>query len=320
MGRKFIWNRVSQPLSAEYIERSYTHNDSRGRYQPISLLGPGPRDGDSGMPWRHVDPTSRGRHWSFPPHRSLPKWFAFPANYAKLPARKRLDLLDRQNLLYWPKKKDGIPRFKMYLGEHSGSPVQDLVLDIRPLSKLAKEKVGYPTQKPLALMERIIKVSSNEGDTVFDPFCGCATTLVAAEFANRQWCGIDLSPKAAELVVQRIREKRDLISFTDFRHATDVPIRTDVEREKASTPKQRSELKNKLYNDQEGLCNLCHDEFGIQHFEMDHIVPRAKGGQDWVDNFQLLCGNCNRIKGKGSQEAARAKISRNKGMNFAVFE
>ena len=321
MGRKFTWNRVLQPLSADYVERSYTHEDARGRYQPISLLGPGRRQGDTGMPWRHVDPASRGRHWELPPDRSLPDWFVFPANYAELPARKRLDILEGQGLLYWPKKEDGIPRFKMYIGDHSGSPVQDLVLDIRPLSKTAKEKVGYPTQKPLALLERIIKASSNGGDMVLDPFCGCATTLVSAEFLNRQWCGIDLSPKAAELVVQRIRDHEDMISFAGFRHATDVPIRTDVERETASTPKQRTELKNKLYNDQEGRCNLCHDEFtGIQHFEMDHIFPRAKGGQDWVDNFQLLCANCNRIKGKGSQEAARAKIAQNKGMNFAVFE
>ena len=65
---------------------------------------------------------------------------------------------------------------------------------------------------------------------------------------------------------------------------------------------------------------MCHTEFQIQHFEMDHIVPRAKGGQDWIDNFQLLCGNCNSIKGAGTQEAARAKIAKNKGMDFAVFE
>ena len=112
-----------------------------------------------------------------------------------------------------------------------------------------------------------------------------------------------------------------MFSFTDFRHAVDVPIRTDVERQKASTPKQRGELKNRLFNDQEGRCNLCrHEMGGIQHFEMDHVVPKAKGGQDWVDNFQLLCANCNRIKGQGSQEAARAKIAKYMGMNFEVFE
>ena len=263
----------------------------------------------------------KGRHWEVPPDRAMPDWFLFPRNYSKLSARKRLDVLDSQGLIHWPRKDGGVPRFKRYLGSHSGSPVQDIVLDIRPLSKLAKEKVGYPTQKPLALLERIINASSNEGDMVLDPFCGCATTLVSAELLQRRWCGIDLSPKAAELVVQRISEKEDMISFAGFRHATDVPIRTDIEREKASTPKQRRELKNKLHNDQEGRCNLCHDEFtGIQHFEMDHIVPVAKGGQDWVDNFQLLCSNCNRIKGKGTQEAARAKKAKNKGIDFAVFE
>ena len=118
----------------------------------------------------------------------------------------------------------------------------------------------------------------------------------------------------------RARESDLASTFQGFRQATDIPIRTDIEREKASTPKERRELKSKLYNDQEGRCNLCHTEFQIQHFEMDHIVPRAKGGQDWIDNFQLLCGNCNSIKGAGTQEAARAKIAKNKGMDFAVFE
>ena len=185
--------------------------------------------------------------------------------------------------------------------------------EISMLSTTHGERIGYPTQKPVALLDRIIKASSNEGDMVLDPFCGCATTLVSAELLQRRWCGIDLSPKTAELVVQRISEKEDMVSFAGFRHATDVPIRTDIEREKASTPKQRRELKNKLHNVQEGRCNLCHDEFtGIQHFEMDHIVPVAKGGRDWVDNFQLLCSNCNRIKGKGTQEAARAKVAKNK--------
>ena len=91
----------------------------------------------------------------------------------------------------------------------------------------SQEHVGFPTQKPLSLMQRIIETSTSEGDMVLDPFCGCATTLVAAEHFGRRWCGIDLSPKAAELVVQRIGQSdSDVIStFEGFRHAADIPIR-----------------------------------------------------------------------------------------------
>lgn len=218
-------------------------------------------------------------------------------------------------------KPGGVPQMKRYLDQQKGRPLGDVWTDILPLNSQAKERIGYPTQKPLALLDRILRASSNEGDMVLDPFCGCATTLVSAEFLNRQWCGIDLSPKAAELVVRRIREKQDMFAFKGFRHATNVPIRTDVEREKASTPKERRDLKNKLYNDQEGRCNLCHEEFsGPRHFDMDHIVPKAMGGQDWVDNFQLLCGSCNNIKGTGTQESARARIAKYKGMDLSVFE
>ena len=94
-----------------------------------------------------------------------------------------------------------MPSLKRYLNASPGRPLQDIIVDINQLGSTAKERTGYPTQKPLALLERIIKASSNPGDIVFDPFCGCATTLVAADRLQRSWVGIDISPKAAELVV-----------------------------------------------------------------------------------------------------------------------
>ena len=295
--RHNIWNAPTVPQSEESVRGHDLMRDHGGLYRmsDFSGAGSGPsrRFGD-----REIEPPA-GRHWMFD--------------------QQGVDRLMLEGRIAF--SRTGRPRLKTYLKDLSGVAIRDIWADIEPINAAAQERVGYPTQKPLALLDRIVKASSNEGDMVLDPFCGCATTLVSAELLQRRWCGIDLSPKAAELVVQRISEKEDMISFAGFRHATDVPIRTDVEREKASTPKQRRELKNKLHNDQEGRCNLCHDEFtGIQHFEMDHIVPVAKGGQDWVDNFQLLCSNCNRIKGKGTQEAARAKIAKNKGIDFGVFE
>ena len=80
------------------------HDDDRGRYQVDNLTGPGLRDSDTGMPWRGVDPGNSGRHWELPPDRALPDWFMFPEGYSQLPARKRLTVLDKQGLIYWPKR------------------------------------------------------------------------------------------------------------------------------------------------------------------------------------------------------------------------
>ncbi len=209
-GRKLTWNRVLQPLESDYVESFYRYTDDRGRYGVDNLLGPGPRTGDTGMPWRGTDPMEKGRHWEVPPDRAMPDWFVFPENYAELSARKRLDLLDEQGLIYWPRKEGGVPRYKRYFGSHSGSPVQDMILDIKPLSKGSTERIGYPTQKPLALYERIIKTTSNSGDMVLDPFAGCATTCVAAQRLGRQWVGIDIWDKAHETVIDDCRRKVSL--------------------------------------------------------------------------------------------------------------
>ena len=106
-----------------------------------------------------------------------------------------------------------------------GMPQRD-VWDISIVAGSSKERVGYPTQKPLALLDRIIRASSNEDDIVLDPFCGCATTLVAANRLERQWVGIDLSVKAGELVVERIKEGEGL--FGDIQVREDIPKRTDL--------------------------------------------------------------------------------------------
>ncbi|MCY4656055.1 MAG: DNA methyltransferase [Gammaproteobacteria bacterium] len=214
-------------------------------------------------------------------------------------------------------REDGKLERRKYKRDFRGKQVGNLWTDIS--LPLGEERVGYPTQKPLALLDRIIRASSKEGDMVLDPFCGCATAMVAAELCGRQWCGIDLSSKAAELVVSRIQSQRDLFSFRDIHHRTDVPIRTDISRKTASTASERFQLKNSLYDEQEARCNLCLDEFEDRHLELDHIHPIAKGGKDWIDNFQLLCSNCNRVKRDRTQDEARATIAQRKGINLSVF-
>lgn len=169
------------------------------------------------------------------------------------------------------------------------------------ISSSAKERTGYPTQKPLALLERIIRASSDEGDTVLDPFCGCATTMVAANTLGRQWAGIDLSAKAGELVMQRMQDRGELFGKTVLR--TDIPKRTDL----GPLPKPGTH-RRRLYGEQEGRCNWCREHFVIGNLEVDHIIARASGGTDHLDNLQLLCARCNRIKGDRGMEYLRTKL------------
>ncbi len=188
-----------------------------------------------------------------------------------------------------------------------GVAVSDVWMDIAPVRNVSKERTGYPTQKPLALLERIIKASSNKGDMVLDPFCGCATTCVAAEKLDRKWVGIDIEETAQQLVVERLTataEAEPLLKTwwqndePPVTHRHDIPKRTDP-----GTPTRSPNIKQVLFRKQNGRCaGLCHDgqigrEFPIDIFEIDHIKPRSKGGPDIDDNLQLLCSTCNGRKG-----------------------
>ena len=169
------------------------------------------------------------------------------------------------------------------------------------------EITGYPTQKPVALLQRIIRASSNEGGVVLDPFCGCATSCIAAEMEHRQWAGIDISPKAAELVDSRMRDELGL--FYKGAHRADTPLRTDLGR---VIPYNSKANKTWLYGEQGGFCNGCETHFQMQNLEVDHIIPRAKGGTDHISNLQLLCGACNSLKGTKSHEELLVLLT-NKG-------
>ena len=117
-----------------------------------------------------------------------------------------MDELDAAGDIYWPKKEGGWPRLKQYLEDMPGVPLQDLWTDIPPINSQAKERMGYPTQKPEALLERIIKASSNEDDIVLDPFCGCGTAIAAAQKLQRSWIGIDITHLAIGLIKHRLRD------------------------------------------------------------------------------------------------------------------
>ena len=194
-------------------------------------------------------------------------------------------------------------QLKRYLDELDGQAVHNIWSDISPINPRAKERVGYPTQKPLALLNRIIKASSNEGDVVLDPFAGCATSLIAAQAEGREWVGIDLSLKAVELVKQRI----DALTAVPIKvHArTDIPHRTDID-----APIHYRQNKHVLFGQQEGVCNGCKMDFPFKIFDVDHVVPKSRGGTDHFENLQLLCSACNRIKGDRPMEYLVAQLAR----------
>ena len=219
-------------------------------------------------------------------------------------------------------KRDGTPRLdglKVYLDELPGKQIPAIWTDIPRIGNTSKERLGYPTQKPLALLERIIKASSKRGDIVLDPFCGCATTCIAAERLQRQWIGIDLSPQAVELVKLRLEREENLTEYEGIIghviHRTDIPTRLvpdeprQIHAETLFSVQDRVSLalsevelrqyrsyKHTLFGIQEGKCNGCEVLFPFRNMTIDHIIPRSRGGTNDPDNLQLLCGRATRRK------------------------
>lgn len=173
----------------ETLLKKYTGLDEKGRYQLVPLMVSGIRKGETGKPWRGFDPNSRGKegmHW--------------------ITIHEKLDGYASQGLVAFPKNPDGTPRLKYYLENNKGVPLSDFWDDIDLINSMGKEALGYPTQKPEALLERIIQASSNEGDTVLDAYCGCGTTVAVAQRLRRNWIGIDITYQSIALIIKRLED------------------------------------------------------------------------------------------------------------------
>jgi len=181
---KVIWNQIHQPHDQAYIESHYRYIDEEGRkYRTDNLIAPG--EGYK-YEWNKVT-----KNW-------------------RCPKEKMQELHNVGRLQY---TRTGTAEYKRYLDEMPGTLLQDVWHDIPPINSQANERLGYETQKPLPLLERIIKSSSNEGDIVLDPFCGCGTALVAAQKLNRHWIGIDITHLAITLMRNRLRDSFSGIQF-----------------------------------------------------------------------------------------------------------
>jgi DNA modification methylase len=207
---KYLWNKVYQEYDDSYIENFYRHTDIDGRrYRIGDLTGAGVRNGASGETWRNENPTNKGRHWA--PPRRFPDSHLVPKGTIAA-----LDYLDSIGRIHWP-EKGGVPGFKRFLDDMNGVQIQDIIDDITPISSHGKERLGYPTQKPVALLERIISASTNKGDVVFDPFCGCGTTIYAAQKLEREWIGCDIAILAIKLIKEVLSEKYRLAEGAHFK-------------------------------------------------------------------------------------------------------
>jgi len=226
-GNNFTWNSTYTKYNKDYIKDFYKFEDEIGIYQLGDLTGHGIRRGDSGKPWRGIDPNTVGRHWAVP-NKILKDTLG--VDITSLSVQDKLDKLDEAGFVYWP-TKGKIPRLKRYYGEDFGVPIVDVITDIYPMGSHARERLGYETQKPLTLLERIIQASSNEGDIVLDPFCGCGTAVVAAQKLNRKWIGIDVTHLAINLMRNRLKD-----SFNIKAEVIGEPVDPAGAKELASQP------------------------------------------------------------------------------------
>jgi DNA modification methylase len=226
---RYRHNPVFRPYSAGHVGGYFKRSDARGRYWTNAIHGAGTRNGDSGRPWRGYDPTAAKRHWAVP--SELVTAFGIDP---ELPQHQKLDALAELGLIDFPDPASGaLPTYRQYLDRSPGLLLQDIWAyqphtrgalhesaegideDVRWLTAQGdEERLGYPTQKPVGLLERIIRASSREGEVVLDPFCGCGTAIHAAQKLGRRWIGIDITHLAISLIEKRLRDAFPGIAFS----------------------------------------------------------------------------------------------------------
>ena len=228
----YTWNgdKVLTPWSDKEIEKAYPSDDhdGRGRYRAGDLTGAGRRGGESGDAWHGYDVDSRSRHWGAPIKSDYAAWIdekIIPGYLSIAGTHDRLDALDNAGMIHHPGDRGVWPGLKRYAaGSPEGVRPQSLILSPGGFTNYNKgsEWVGYDTQKPLALLDKLIRASSNKDDLVLDPFGGCGTTAVAAHQSGRRWAAIDISVEALEVTKRQRLSKSGVVETTIFGIPADV--------------------------------------------------------------------------------------------------
>lgn len=182
-GKNYTWNTTYLPYSQEYLESGFRYVDKDGRHYRTQSLHASKPGGDVEYEFHGVKPP-KSRYWAY--------------------SKDNMEKFQQEGRIIWSKNR--VPRLKVYLDDAKGKPLQDIWVDIQPVHFAKKERYGYPTQKPEALLERIIKSTTKEGNIVLDPFCGCGTAIAVAHKLKRKWIGIDVSPTACNLMASRMRK------------------------------------------------------------------------------------------------------------------
>ena len=307
-GKTSNWGRSADSLLYYTKSGNFTWNTQYGDLSASGLGNYRHDDGDGKGPYRlgDVGDPHGGYHYDLGLGEKPPK-----RGY-RMPEETARQMLADGTL--WV-KEGRVPAQKRYLSDSKGTPLANVWYDdaVKGISgPTHPEDTGFPTQKPVALYRRIIESSSNEGDFVLDPFCGCATTLIAAEQAGRQWAGIDLWDEALATVQQRVEAECNNLFGGQVGYSTIAPNRTD-DGEVAAPPLKsktksrpieppgpkltRDEMIEILLEQQDGICAGCdraYDDPRIWH--LDHKLPRSEGGANHISNRALLCPPCNSAK------------------------
>lgn len=305
--------RPYRPLTEEEADEKFEHSDSRGRYFTKGLTI-----------FRRPSQGARPNlcyEWRGFRNKSKAGWCL---------SKDRLEEEYQKGnfVIYFTKKGKRLQRRK-YEQDYPGAFCDDIWTDIPNLTGTNPELTGHPTQKPLALYERIVRASSNEGDIVLDPFAGCATTCVVADILGRQWVGIDIWDRAHEVVVNRLEAEGLLgghrlgsVNYTDK-----PPERTDAgetatpflkTKKRIDEPKgpkmSRAQMVEFLLEQDGCVCQACGREFDdARYLQLDHNTPRSSGGINHISNRVLLCGPCNLAKSDDLTLVGIRKYNRKNG-------
>ena len=301
------WNGGYHALTEK--EKNRYRQDEHGRFYKSDDLTAPMRTPSRIFEWRGQTPKNGWRH-----------------------SREALEEMDaRGEILY---RRDGKVRLdggKRYMNPDGGQKLQSIWADIHRIGNTSRERTGWKTQKPLALLQRIIRASSNPGDMVLDPFAGCATACVAAEIEGRQWIGIEECEAGADIIQVRLDEA-DIGGLGAQEGATrkvtimrQAPRRTDaegvtLEKKRKTRAYKTDENFDELYGKQRGCCNGCGAHLRWQRLTFDHIEPQVRGGGDEIENLQLLCTHCNSTKGDGTMPDLRRRLKEQEAKEQAKRE
>ncbi len=316
--RAHRWNRTNQEPPPEYWS-NFVYEDDRGRYytSPLIIRGRASTD-DAGEPWQHWHPGPMGRRWSVP--MDLLQTLFPEEDLGSYSTQEKLEILAAKGFVVqsWM----GLPRFKRYEQYSVGTLMQDVVTTIPPVRRQDREYRGWPGQKPQALLDLLIGLSTDpenpeisnsesaKADIVLDPFCGSGTACVAAELARRRWIGIERAPQSAAVLRHRL-DVQDLPGPLVFEA---VPGRTDLEEVPADISSEEipyrvipgeleyPTVRPDIYNRQGGRCQGCNHAMPEHALLVDRLESPKRGQEDSLDNLVLVCHRCRTIRMSGSLE------------------